>query len=683
MSITDEYIISYFYTKSKTRIVPERLLNISDDIKTYLDNRFNDSLSYIETIQRLKLGINEHPKCICGKPVKYIGGSKVFLQSCGCDECAKRINALHVKETSLKRYGVSNPAKDNNVKQKQKQTNIERYGCECALQNNNVKEKTKQTNIRKYGCEIAQQSDNVKTKIAKSNKETVKQKYGVDNIAKLDIVKEKCKYTLKQKYGVEGVLSVEQFRNKYILTNVAKYGVKYPSQNEEIKKRIRDSFYLHMIRKYGVKYPSQNEEIKRRIQASYKQTIHNRYGVNNVSELPDVVLKIQQTKRENNTFNKSSDEEIIYQNLINIYGTDDIIRQYRSEKYPFNCDFYIKSLDLYIEYNGTWTHGGHPYDETNKDDLTILQNWKNKKTKYYDNAINIWTVRDVNKRKTALENNLNYIEIWNLDVFFTYILQIEENSNVLYNEYLYYTNAHGKLSNITQKNNIIKYFQQDTFFGTEKNLYWHNLDIQKKLFNNRYTYLKKDSLSTLDLLNGFKISGLHYGYSHFNPLLFKWFIETYNIKTCYDPCGGWGHRLLGSSDLDLYIYNDLSKQTKENVDRIISYFDIQNTITYCEDANTFRPTETYQAMFTCPPYFNVEHYECGDFETINDYYKFIDNLFDCFYKSNAHVFGLVIREDCLEDKWKHTAKDKYELNVSKSHLIKTKRYKEYLYIFEK
>ena len=88
-------------------------------------------------------------------------------------------------------------------------------------------------------------------------------------------------------------------------------------------------------------------------------------------------------------------------------------------------------------------------------------------------------------------------------------------------------------------------------------------------------------------------------------------------------------------------------------------------------------------MFTCPPYYNLEHYECGDFENLEEYYKFIDSLFECFYKSNAHVFGLVIREDCLEDKWKHKGKDKTELKVSKNHLIKTKRYKEYLYIFEK
>jgi hypothetical protein len=187
----------------------------------------------------------------------------------------------------------------------------------------------------------------------------------------------------------------------------------------------------------------------------------------------------------------------------------------------------------------------------------------------------------------------------------------------------------------------------------------------------------------LDILNGFKRSGIYYGYSHFNPLWFKWFITEYNIKTCYDPCGGWGHRLLGSTDLDLYIYNDLSTSTYNNVNRIIEYFNIHNTVTYNNDAKTFIPTEQFEAMFTCPPYFNVEEYECGAFNNIEEYYSLIDGIFDIFYRSNnCKIFGLVIREDMLQDKYKY--RYRFNLNViNQSHLTKYKQYKEYLYVFMK
>ena len=47
-----------------------------------------------------------------------------------------------------------------------------------------------------------------------------------------------------------------------------------------------------------------------------------------------------------------------------IKGNEDIIRQYKSDLYPFACDFYIPSLDLYIECNYHWTHGNKLYEGT-------------------------------------------------------------------------------------------------------------------------------------------------------------------------------------------------------------------------------------------------------------------------------------------------------------------------------
>ena len=92
----------------------------------------------------------------------------------------------------------------------------------------------------------------------------------------------------------------------------------------------------------------------------------------------------------------------------------DVITQYKDARYPFACDFYIPSLDLFIECNYHWTHGGKPYEGT-ENDKKIVEKWKTKNTKFYNNAIQTWTVRDVNKRNTVKENKLNYIEFWNID----------------------------------------------------------------------------------------------------------------------------------------------------------------------------------------------------------------------------------------------------------------------------
>ena len=47
---------------------------------------------------------------------------------------------------------------------------------------------------------------------------------------------------------------------------------------------------------------------------------------------------------------------------------------------------------------------------------------KSKHTKYYDNAIETWTVRDVKKRQCAEKNHLNYIVFWIEDEVRQYVL---------------------------------------------------------------------------------------------------------------------------------------------------------------------------------------------------------------------------------------------------------------------
>ena len=91
-----------------------------------------------------------------------------------------------------------------------------------------------------------------------------------------------------------------------------------------------------------------------------------------------------------------------------------VITQYKDSSYPFACDFYIPYLYLFIECNYHCTHGGRLYEGT-ENDKKIEEKWKKKNTKFYDNAIQTWTDRDVNKRNTVRENKLNYIEFWNID----------------------------------------------------------------------------------------------------------------------------------------------------------------------------------------------------------------------------------------------------------------------------
>lgn len=117
-----------------------------------------------------------------------------------------------------------------------------------------------------------------------------------------------------------------------------------------------------------------------------RQTIKEKYNVKNAFLIANVkekannqnaITKRYVTMHKNKSYKTSSLENVCYKELCIIFDENNIIRNYMSKDYPFKCDFYIISLDLYIECNFHWTHGGHWFDALNKDDLNKANKWKN------------------------------------------------------------------------------------------------------------------------------------------------------------------------------------------------------------------------------------------------------------------------------------------------------------------
>ena len=98
------------------------------------------------------------------------------------------------------------------------------------------------------------------------------------------------------------------------------------------------------------------------------------------------------------------------------FGDDNVFEEYCSEFYPYKADAYIKSLDLYIELNAFWTHGGHYFDVNNLEDLSVLHLWQKKTSRIYKKAIETWTVSDLEKLNVARMNHLNYLVFWDNDL---------------------------------------------------------------------------------------------------------------------------------------------------------------------------------------------------------------------------------------------------------------------------
>ena len=141
-----------------------------------------------------------------------------------------------------------------------------------------------------------------------------------------------------------------------IKTNLKKYGVRIQFKRVIIQEKIKAT----TLRKYGTTHISQSKYYKERMQ----------------KQRADINEKIFATKRKRGTIgNKSKQEDVIYDKLKMKFPT--ILRQYKSEEYPFLCDFYIPDLKLYIEFQGCWTHGFKPFLNT-KDDKKKLNILKEK-----------------------------------------------------------------------------------------------------------------------------------------------------------------------------------------------------------------------------------------------------------------------------------------------------------------
>ena len=114
------------------------------------------------------------------------------------------------------------------------------------------------------------------------------------------------------------------------------------------------------------------------------------------------------------------------------------------------------------------------------------------------------------------------------------------------------------------------------------------------------------------------------------------------------------------------------------------HFNINNLIISNNDARSFTPPIECDGWFMCPPYYNVEIYSDGGYDSIEDYKSLIDGIFSNWEKSSASFFGVIIRED-LYGLINRTADEIFDFNIQESHFSRNtpKIYKERFYIFKK
>lgn len=137
-------------------------------------------------------------------------------------------------------------------------------------------------------------------------------------------------------------------------------------------------------------------------------------------------------------YNSSKDELYIFNKLkekwpdVKMSYTDDRFINPETSRH-FQADFYLPSQDIIMNYNKIATHGRRKYDPNDPDHQKDVKWLESQDGDFYKRILKQWTVTDPIKRQVAKENNLKFIEWFNLDEFETWL----NDPSLTYEQYKY------------------------------------------------------------------------------------------------------------------------------------------------------------------------------------------------------------------------------------------------------
>lgn len=637
-----------------------------------------------------------------------------------------------IKTTMLDRYGVVNASSLPEVKERRRRTVQERYGVDSVLSDPALRERARQTIRKVYGVDNVSQSEVIKAR----KRESSMRRYGVPSTALDPDVRRRQLETLRRnrpdlpadargpfnapsvqaaakathlaRHGVENPFARDDVKDQICQTIREHYGVDNPSLSPVIQERRRQT----MQERYGVDNPFESEVF----QEKSRQTVQERYGVDYAVQSDEIIARAMDTKRKNGTFATSSAEDTLYELLVGYadqHGMT-VIRQYRDEeRYPFAVDFYIPERDLFIELNGSWSHGRHWYEADREMDRKTVKTWRKKgeKSQYYRNALEVWIERDVRKREAARRAQLNYVTLWDgsealTDSYLWFALGAPDGHD--WDREYSWLDLPESLTDLRE--GLEKQVQQwvdidvanagsrqiswlarsgtwETFYARELRMWeadevhhrkWGRL--RARLLANRLHYLGKLPESALEVVRGLAISGEIRAYSTFVNTAMVAVLDKYEPTHMYDPCSGWGERLLTCAQRGvMYTGTDISEAVVQSHQGLIDRLGLANaSVTLGDSATRDMRGGSHEMVLTCPPYGDTEIYTSQGAENLDDeaFLEWWKQVVSMSVAPSTRVFAFQISEkwrermstvalDVLGDHW--YLADEIDASASRNH----------------
>lgn len=221
------------------------------ELKTKIENKFSqyENIKMNEMLYLILHDLEERPRCKCDRHgeltfTNYAGGYYTF---CGKPNKCKLNAEAQAKAMNERKLSMSSEEKDE-MQEKIKNTNLERYGVDNYFKNPAFIKNN-------YNEDLVALRD-------KNRKESVMKKYGVDNVSKLESVKNKIIESNIQKYGVPNYMqtflsekTLELLNDKDWLSTILKeYSTEYVAK----KLSCDNTTVFSYINKHGIDYKKKN-----------------------------------------------------------------------------------------------------------------------------------------------------------------------------------------------------------------------------------------------------------------------------------------------------------------------------------------------------------------------------------------------------------------------------------------
>lgn len=337
-----------------------------------------------------------------------------------CDICNTKKNISYkdyIKNISSGDYACSSKCASD----KKRKNLIKKFGVDNVSKLDEIKKKKKNTCLIKYGNE----SYNNINKIKKTNID----KYGVDNIAKLNSTKEKVKKTNKIKFGYDYYTMKPDYKQEFNKICLKNFGATNYTKSkifqQNVIDNIKEKFNLNNI----IEYKNNKLIIECEKGHNFEISEYNLY---------------QRTKLYNteicticNPLGSCSGKENELLNFIKNNYNYEIVENSREIIKPYELDIYLPKLKIAFEFNGLYWHN----------ELYLEKNYHLNKTCSCENQkiqlIHVWEDDWIYKQdivKSMILNKLSKID----NKIYARTCEIKEiNDNILVKDFLETNNIQG------------------------------------------------------------------------------------------------------------------------------------------------------------------------------------------------------------------------------------------------